>query len=166
MKKIKFKANEMVATYSFHKDILKNNTLYELCKIFELSNLYIDIYSVDNRKNDLCELLRQKCENILLVASGTQRCQDIHIKATIDEITNISETLKEFYFEDMNIWNCYTEWEQYLKDKNIYRVPIFKKTEIKINSLFYLNYKENQVEIICEPSYDYNNLKEKLNKLL
>ena len=32
MRKIKHKVNKLVDTYCFRKDILKNNTLYELCK--------------------------------------------------------------------------------------------------------------------------------------
>ena len=43
MRKIKHKVNKLVDTYSFRKDILKNNTLYELCKIFDLSNIYMDV---------------------------------------------------------------------------------------------------------------------------
>lgn len=78
MRKIKHKVNKLVDTYSFRKDILKNNTLYELCKIFDLSNIYMDVYSIDNGKSNVCELLRQRCENILLSSSGNQRCLDIH----------------------------------------------------------------------------------------
>lgn len=166
MGKINYKANKMVAVYSFHKDILKNNTLYELCKIFELSNVFIDVYSIENRKNNFCELIKSRCKNILLAVSGNRECQNIHLNASINEISSISLILKDFYFEDINIWDCYTEWEQFLKDKNDYSISVFKKVEIKENNLFYLNYKENQVEIICNSSYYCRNLKEELNKLL
>ena len=168
MKKIKYDVYNTAVVYSFHKDMLKNNLLlYELCKIFALSNVYIDIYSVDNHKKNFCELLETRCKNVLFATSGIQRCQDIHLKVSINEISSIAEILRDFYFEDINIWDCYTEWEQYLKDKNTYySIPIFKKAKIESTGLFYLNYKEKNVEIICDSSYYCKNLKEELSKLL
>ncbi len=166
MRKIKHKVNKLVDTYSFRKDILKNNTLYELCKIFDLSNIYMDVYSIDNGKSNVCELLRQRCENILLSSSGNQRCLDIHLKISINDVSNVAEILRDFYFEDINIWNCNTDWEQHLKDMYDYSIPIFKKIKIDINDLFHLYYKENQVEIACNSSFYSKNCEEELNKLL
>ena len=124
MGKIKYRVNKTVVSYSFHKDILKNNTLYKICKMFDLSNVFMDIYSIDNCKSNFCTFLEEKCENILLATSGNQRCQNVYLRVSINEISNISEILKDFYFEDISIWDCYTEWEQYLRDKNDYNISI------------------------------------------
>lgn len=126
----------------------------------------MDVYSIDNGKSNVCELLRQRCENILLSSSGNQRCLDIHLKISINDVSNVAEILRDFYFEDINIWNCNTDWEQHLKDMYDYSIPIFKKIKIDINDLFHLNYKENQVEIACNSSFYSKNCEEELNKLL
>lgn len=48
----------------------------------------MDVYSIDNGKSNVCELLRQRCENILLSSSGNQRCLDIHLKISINDVSN------------------------------------------------------------------------------
>ena len=51
----------------------------------------MDVYSIDNGKSNVCELLRQRCENILLSSSGNQRCLDIHLKISINDVSNVAE---------------------------------------------------------------------------
>ena len=71
-------------------------------------------------------------KNYLTYFAEKSGVQDIFIKTTVVELSKIMDLLSEFVFEDLIIWNCYTNWRKYLEDKTT-KVPYFtiKRGEFK-----------------------------------
>ena len=79
------------------------------------------------------------------------------------------EIISEFTFEDLNIWDAYNNWEDYLKDKSDSKIPVFKLFNKEDQSNFYLNYnpKEgNKTEIYCNPDYYSQELVQRLEEIV
>ena len=95
---------------------------------------------------------------------------DIHMKLDINNLANLLQLLAEFYFEEINIWDCYESWENYIEDKkDSASFFTFKSNKIINNKLnnnkFYLNYlpdEGNKVTIICDLAYKTQDLQRKL----
>ncbi len=170
MKKIKVKKNDKVLAIDFYANLLKDNILYKLCKEFNLTEIYIEIYSIDTRHKNFYESLLAINKNYLTYFAEKSGVQDIFIKTTVVELSKIMDLLSEFVFEDLIIWNCYTNWRKYLEDKTT-KVPYFtiKRGEFKDDSNFYLNfnpYEGQKVEIICDLIYNKQELFERLTELV
>ena len=170
MKKIKVKKNDKVIAIDFCANLLKDNKLYKLCKEFNLVEIYLEIYSIDIRYKNFYELLLATNKNYITNFTEKSGVQDIFIKTTVDESLSIMKLLSEFVFEGLTIWDCYTNWENYLEDKTT-KIPFFtiKRGEFKDNSNFYLNfnaYEGQKVEIICDLIYNKQGLFERLNELV
>lgn len=167
MSKIKVSKNKKIVAFDFYSNLLDNDKLCNLCKLFNLQDIYMDIYTVDIRKKNFYQILLDKkiCEKIFYVPY--KHLQDIHIKITIDKLPEISQLLSRFEFEEFTIWDCYTSWEKYLNDKTA-KTPFFT-FKLKINesdSKFYLNYKESEISIICDLIYDNQNMLKELSALI
>lgn len=141
--------------------------LYNLCKLFDLQNIYMDILTVDIRKKNLYQILVDSkiCEKIFY--APYKHLQDIYIQITIDNLPAILNLLSKLEFEEFIIWDCYANWERYLEDKTE-KKPFFtvKQKKDENDSKFFLNYKESEVSIICDLMYDNQNLRQELNDLI
>ena len=166
MGKIKIKTNKNVIEMDFKANPLNNNLLFDICNLFDLENIYIDIFGVNGRKYNFSDKLLERKASVIVLKINSN---DLTIKATVKEIPMIIEVLTEFDFDDLNIWDCYTDLEQYIKDKKPCKIPLFKPVELKIDSKFYLNFSPiegQKVEIICDLSYDKQGLFEKITALV
>lgn len=162
MSKIKMTVKDRIIAFDFKVDLLKSDILYEICKALNLSDLYIDIFGINIRNNGFAEKLTEKNRHILI--SKIKYENDLAIKAKVDDIAIILDVLSDFSFDEMNIWDVYTEWEQYLKDKNTYN-PIPKTSEAKV----YLNYNRfegNRVELYLDKNFHAEEILRKLNELV
>lgn len=166
MKKIKYKTNKQVTSIEFSVDKKGYDFLFGLCEIFDLKDIFIDIYTAVIKEQDYKAL--SKVDNILIAtADRNAKTKDIHLKATTENLLQITKLLEVCNFEDLNIWNCYTDWEQHLNDKLDYNVPVFKKSIVKQNECdFYLNFKEGVVEIICQPVDDIDEVLTQIQKII
>ena len=160
MKKIKLRMNDKIIAFDFNVKLLKNNMLYEIIKAFDLHGIYIDVFFVEARRSDFSKELIEKC-NKLTIATLSER-NSFAIKATIDYVQLIVEVLSDVSFGELNIWDAYTDWEQYLKDK----VPFNpSKNQSSSESKCYLNFNPlegNKVEVYCSPNYNAKSIHEKL----
>lgn len=171
MKKIKIKKNDKVLAIDFYANLLKEDILYKLCREFNLEEIYIEISSIDARRKNFLDSLLAINRNYL--TNLTEKCgmQNIFIKTKVDKSLKILiNLLSEFVFEDLTIWDCYTNWEKYLEDTTT-KAPFFtiKRSEFKDNSNFYLNfnsYEGQKVEIICDLIYNKQDLFERLTDLI
>ena len=148
MKKIKIQKNNDIIAFDFYSKLLINNRLSNLCKVFLLEDLYMSIYMIDSRKGDLYKTLIDKKLISQISYVSKKHLQDIHIKLTINELPTITQLLSNFDFDELLIWDCYTDWDTYLKNET--SVPPFftiKSTNIKVeNKVRYGNKKlENKL---------------------
>jgi hypothetical protein len=165
MTKIRVKKNQNIIGVDFRADLLKDNLLFEICKLFDLENIYVDIFGANGDK--LIEKLLEK--DMTLIVFQADRSNGVAIKVTIERIPLIIKVLSECYFDEMNIWDCYTEWEQYLKDKEYRKIPVFGSAIIKYDGKFYLNYNKmdgQKIEIICDKRYSSEIIHQKLKELV
>lgn len=168
MKKVKAIKNDKVIAFDFYANLLEHDKMYKLCELFSLNEIYVDIYGASNRINSFTATLLEKNTDIFV--AQIDNSYGIAIKATIKNIPMIAEILSGFDFDEMNIWDCYTGWEQYLKDKST-KMPFFTIKPIKVesDSKFYLNYnliEGQKVEIICDTVYDDQELFAKIQNLV
>lgn len=170
MKKIKIQKNNDIIAFDFYSKLLINNRLSNLCKVFLLEDLYMSIYMIDSRKGDLYKTLIDKKLISQISYVSKKHLQDIHIKLTINELPTITQLLSNFDFDELLIWDCYTDWDTYLKNET--SVPPFftiKSTNIKVENKFFLNYnlvESDKVEIVCDVRYGNKKLENKLSELI
>ena len=69
MSKIKVSKNKKIVAFDFYSNLLDNDKLCNLCKLFNLQDIYMDIYTVDIRKKNFYQILLDKkiCEKIFYV---------------------------------------------------------------------------------------------------
>ena len=181
--KIKGIINDKIIAFDFNVDLLKTQVLFEICKALDLNNIYIDIYGVDVIKCDFSEKLLEY-NNALTISRMIKTANSFSIKATIDDIPSIVKVLSEFQFDELNVWDAYTDWEQYLKNKEIfYQGPIFKlisklkdsepepEADLKQDSEsgVYINYNRtegNQVEMYFDPNNNVERIRSKLVEII
>lgn len=77
----------------------------------------------------------------------------MHILKAMNELSQIK-------FDELNIWDCYIEWKDYLNDK--IDAKFIEKSKFYLN---YNVYESARVNIICSLSYDGILILNKLNNL-
>jgi hypothetical protein len=162
MKKVKIIENEKIIAFDFNAAILKDNILFEICKELALTDIYVDIFGVHSSKYNFSKELVKK--NGAFTLSSIDKFGSYAIKAKISDIPTIVEVLSVFDFNDLNIWDVYTDWDQYLIDKKIYK-PISIISEAKV----YLNYnplEKHKVELYLDKSYNAKKIYQKIDKLV
>lgn len=166
MGKLKIQKSENVIAIDFYTNLLVSDRLYNICCLFQLKDIYIDIYSTYNQKKNLYRIIVDNKLSSQIFCVYRKHLQDIHIKIDINNLANLLQLLTEFYFEEINIWDCYESWENYIEDKkDIASFFTFKSNKIINNKLksnkFYLNYlpdEGNKVTIICDLAYKNQDL--------
>ena len=159
MGRIKVQKNTNVITFDFYSDLLTLDRLYNICCVFNLNEIYLDIYSAYNHKKDLNELIANSKLVSRIFCVQRKHLQDIHMKLTVEDLPVVVQLLADFNFEGLNIWDCYDIWENYIK--NISEpIPFFnfKHNKVQVKSGFYLDYipdEGQRVTIICDIKY-YN----------
>ena len=164
MKKIKVTVNDKVIALEFKVNILEGNILSEICKELELSEVYIDVFNVDTNKTNFAQNLIGK-NNTLKIAPIGQG--GYAIKATSSDISTLIECLPKSYCCELNVWNVYTDWEQYLKDKATYKSV--SKTATESETKVYLNYNQlegNTVELYLDTNYNAEKVHRKLSEII
>ena len=170
MGKLKVQKNTNVIAFDFCADLLAFDRLYNICCIFNLKEVYMDIYSAYNQKSDLNKIIVDSKLVSRIFCVRRKYLQDIHIKLTINELPTITQLLSNFDFDELQIWDCYTDWDTYLKNET--SVPPFftiKSTNIKVENKFFLNYnlvESDKVEIVCDVRYGNKKLENKLSELI
>lgn len=170
MKKIKIQKNEKVIAFDFYSDLLCNNKLYTLCKLFELNDIYMSIYMVDMRKGNLYKSFVDAAFKSRIYCTTKKHLQDVYMKLNVNNLSTISELLSNFDFDELIIWDCYADWDMYIKDETT-TPPFFtinsKKSEC--NAKFFLDYnlaENKKVEIICDITYDNKDFTKKLQDFI
>lgn len=168
MSKIKVIKNGQVTAVDFKTDLTKGNLLFEICRLFELDNIFIDVFGVSSRSENFVEKLLKS--NASMMISQIDESCSFSIKTEIKSIPMILEVLDHIHFDEINIWDCYTDWENYLKIKNM-KMPFFtvKPLNVKNDSKFYLNYNPlegQKVEIICDIDYYTQDIADKIQSLI
>lgn len=152
--KIKQVINKKVNSFEFSFDLLKKDYLKSLLYLYEIQQVYICIFGIDkNKEEHFIEYLHN---------SNLQDWQDINgyeyaIKINVNDISTLLSIIGSD-FDELVVWNCYTDWETFIQDVN--DVPFFslKKTALKMVPTFYLRLDicaHNFVEIICD--LEFNN---------
>lgn len=134
-----------------------NKQLFNILSIFDIKNIFLQIFSNNLKFDVFQDFLKNNNINYIL----DKNCLTLDInKIFLKEIFSLIELID---YDEINIFNKYISWQQF----NINN----KKTSFKdIDILpdFYLNfnvYENNYLEIICDLSYNKDEILEKLNKL-
>lgn len=168
MDKLKVKKNKNVISFDFYTDLLALDRLYNICLLFNLENIYMSIYSIYNQKKDLYKIVVDNKLASQINITHRKHLQDIHIKLSVNNLPILIQLFADFDFEELNIWNCYDSWENYIEDIKSTPFFTFKLNKI-INNKFYLDYlkyEENKVSIICDLTYESKGLQEKLISII
>ena len=166
--KIKIYRNQNVLSFDFKTNLIRKGRIHRICNLFKLDEIYMNIYGVYKQSENLIQALLEKEKSLII--EPIDNLYGLSIKVAVKNITKIVEVLALFDYEEINIWDCYTSWEKYLKDSNE-KQPFFtvKPINIECDSKFYLNYSPqdgNKVEIICDVKYDNQNILKELNELV
>lgn len=152
--KIKQVINKKVNSFEFSFDLLKKDCLKSLLFLYEIRQVYICIFGIDNNKEEhFIDYLQN---------SNIQGWQNINgyeyaIKINVDDISTLLSIIGSD-FDELVVWNCYTDWETFIQDVNDVQFFSFKKTSSKTKPTFYLRWDicdYNFVEIICD--LEFNN---------
>ena len=102
MKKIKYKTNKQVTSIEFSVDKKGYDFLFGLCEIFDLKDIFIDIYTAVIKEQDYKAL--SKVDNILIAtADRNAKTKDIHLKATTENLLQITKLLEVCNFEYLEL---------------------------------------------------------------
>ena len=102
MRRIKYKTNKQVTSIEFSVDKNGYDFLFGLCEIFDLKDIFIDVYTAVIKEQDYKAL--SKVDNILIAtADRNAKTKDIHLKTTTENLLQITKLLEVCNFEDLNI---------------------------------------------------------------
>ena len=170
MEKLKINNNKHVLSFEFHTDLLAFDRLYNICRLFEFEDIYMDIYSICNREKDLYNNLSDNKLTSQVFCARRKHFEDIHIKLSLNCLPQLLQILADYEFEEINVWDCYDSWENYIEDKkNIAPFITLKSDKVISNNKFYLNYVPDEggkVTIICDLSYKNEDLQNQLAKYI
>ena len=106
MKRIKYKTNKQVTSIEFSVDKNGYDFLFGLCEIFDLKDIFIDVYTAVTKEQDYKAL--SKVDNILIAtADRNAKTKDIHLKTTTENLLQITAIaiLAEAVWENLKmIW--------------------------------------------------------------
>ena len=166
MGKLKVQKNTNVIAFDFCADLLAFDRLYNICCIFNLKEVYMDIYSAYNQKSDLNKIIVDSKLVSRIFCVRRKYLQDIHIKLTVDSLSMIMQLLAGFNIEGLNISDCYNSWENHVEDIKK-PIPYLTIKPIKVQSggkfyLYYLPDEGHKVTIICDMKYDNQDIQSQL----
>lgn len=158
MNKIKFQNKGNIITIDFYTDLLQENKLYKFCNLFNFKFLYLNIFMVNINKGDLYKTLIEKKIASEIFCVSRNNLQDIYLKVTTNNLGKIVPLLKSYDFDEIEVWDCYVNWELHLKD---FTKPssffTIKKSKDKSKSKFFLDFnlvENNKVQVICDCDYE------------
>mgnify|MGYP000484378390 CR=1 FL=1 len=154
--KVRKVANEKVIAYDFYSDITKSPLVIQLCEECSLTEIFIEVYTLEKNKTNISEILLQMNCNMVFIPykSGYQ---DIAIKTDRFHLPKLLEVLSICRFEEMTVWSCNESWEQHLFFKSA-RKNI--AVEEKSNLYLCYNLAEKSVELYLNPQYDTDKIEQ------
>ena len=166
MGNLKVQKNANVIAFDFYADLLAFNRLYNICCMFNLKEIYMDIYSVYHKKSDLNKIIVDSKLVSRIFCVRRKYLQDIHIKLTVDSLSMIMQLLAGFNIEGLNISDCYNSWENHVENiKKPSPYFIIKPIKAQSGGKFYLDYlpdEGHKVTIICDIKYDSQDIQRQL----
>lgn len=167
--KIKQTQNEKVKSFAFSFDLNKGDSLKNILKLFGLHFVYLDMYDLYEKGDCIAKALEENLFENSYVYNIYKNKKNISVKIHIEKISFFLKLLQDLKcdFDEINIWSCDTNWEQHLEEINT-PAPFytFRKTNVVRNNAFYLNYKENNILIICDIELCQDISKESLNNMI
>lgn len=163
MKKIKTIENDEINVYSFKLNLLKDDNLYKICRVLNLNTVYIDIFGIGKRSLELSKKLSLRNNGLMLYMIDNSG--GLAIKSSISDLPIIVETLIDYEFDELNIWDVYTNWEKYLLDKKHNPIYFSKTPKLNNNNKIYLNYNIHagkKVELFIDRSCNIERINEGL----
>lgn len=161
--KIKAIMNKNISSFEFAFDLSKDNTLSNILKLYNLEKVYICVYSqtqdrINKHKGVIFDRYYENKNDFIFI-----------VEIMVENIGSLLQVLQGD-FEELVVWNCYTNFERFIKDTI---TPSSFFTLKKINAVtndsqFYLSYNhvDNIVDIICDIDIDNNVSKEMLIEIL
>lgn len=167
--KISFKSNRQVISCNFRLDMMKNNAIERILKLFGVSKVYVSIYGM-KKKFDLSTIIETLSPTNCLCINSPKTLCDIALEVNANHLTPLLYMLAND-FDEMIVWSCYTEWNLHIKEINepsaFFTFTAEKLADSKPS--FYLRYSPydcNEVEIICDKQLKDNITKDDLFRVL
>ena len=154
--RIKQTINNKVNSFDFYCDLTKNNRLNKILELFQIDDVYVCIYGVDdkNRFNEIKTKI--KINNMFLPSCKKNILPDLILDIDINEIPKLFSIINNV-FDELVIWNKKEDWNKFIEILNK-PIPFFTffKTDTKNTSEFYLDFivsDFNRVIIISDLSF-------------
>lgn len=139
--------NSKVNSFVFSKDISSGDFLKEILKLFHIEEVYVCFYSYKCLPLEMLETI--SAYKLWEIKIPTKEYQESLIVKIIPENFNLLiKQLSEFEYNELIVWNCYTDWENFCKDLTRYST-----TSVSNTQSFYLDYNiydGKKCEIICD----------------
>ena len=151
--KISFKSTRQVISCNFNLDIMENNAIERILKLFGVSSVYVSIYGM-KKKLDLSTIIETASPTNCLCINSSKTLCDIALEVNANHLAPLLYVLAND-FDEMIVWSCYTEWDLFIKEINE-PSAFFTFTAEKCSGStpsFYLHYNPydcNEVNIICD----------------
>lgn len=157
---VKKVTNEKVIAYDFCLDLTKSSFLFQLCTECGFEVMFIEVYTLDKRKTSILDMLAQMDISMVSIPYKHGFC-DVAIKTDVGNLPTLLETLADFSFEEITVWNCYERWEQHLFLRSARRSIVVEK-----ESDLYLcyNHAEKIAELYLDPHYDVERVEQLIKK--
>ena len=157
--KIKGKSNGQAYSFSFQMNLTKGERLKNILEFYEIEEVYLCIYGLNERRIDRDEQKQIEIKKIETI-EHSKFSKDIAININASSLPNLFTTIKD-NFDELIIWNVYTDWKTFLKQQTqVDSFISFHKASIEdLPACFFLNYSPyegNCVEIICDAKLSNN----------
>lgn len=143
--------NNKVNSFTFTKFSCKGNSLEKILKLFQVEEVYVCFYSNKSLPlNTLQTILDSKLCQVKLPTKKHQ--ESLIVKISTENCNILLDWLSDYEYDELIIWSCYTDWENFYKDLTNYTT-----TSASNVPSFFLNYNVydgNTCEIICDIKFN------------